>query len=67
MFHSIESIPTPVISALTLTVFGSEQGGMTGRLKLALNVGACIKSTLKYAVSEILQLAGLIATYITVY
>ena len=40
MFHSIESIPTPVISALTLTLLGSEQGGITGILKLALKVGA---------------------------
>ena len=40
MFHSKESIPVPLTLAFTVTVAGSEQGGIFGKLKLALNVGA---------------------------
>ena len=51
----MESIPVPEISASTVTEDGSEQGGITGMLKLALNVGAWINSTVKGTVSAILQ------------
>ena len=42
------SEPLPEKEAITVTESGSEHGGITGRLKLALNVGAWIIVTLKY-------------------